>query len=79
MNILNNSYFSGDQFQKILRNFHSCLDDDGLLIVGSNLDPDTPIAGAIYRKTMSTFTPLWIAEEQPNIHQYVSAFDKHGA
>jgi chemotaxis methyl-accepting protein methylase len=58
MNILNVSYFSEAQIDKIARNFHNGLRDGGLLFFGSNEGPGTPVRGGIFRKAANRYDVL---------------------
>jgi hypothetical protein len=58
MNVLNSSYFSGQQLVQIVDRIFASLAIDGLLVVGSNDEADTEVRGAIYRKTDRGFAEL---------------------
>ena len=55
MNILHYGYFDAPTITRILDNIHRALDQNGLLIEGSNEDAGSPVSGGIYRKTESGF------------------------
>ena len=76
MNVLNQSYFSGADFHTILRNFHEAIRENGLLIVGSNTGPGSPVSGAIYSRSHSTFDLIWSSETKPTIDKHVGVFNK---
>jgi hypothetical protein len=51
MNVLNPAWFSEKDMKTALRNVLSSLEDGGLLVLGSNEGPSSPVDGGIYRKT----------------------------
>lgn len=50
MNVLNKSYFSMEQINKIIKNFFEHLEDNGILIVGSNQNAGSLVNGSIFQK-----------------------------
>lgn len=74
MNVLNPSYFSNDDFPKIIRHMHNGLEDDGLFITGSNQEANTTVNGAIYRKYKEGFSLLWCSGKGSPIHDYITGF-----
>jgi hypothetical protein len=58
MNLLNPSYFTKEEFLRVLRHMHTALFDDGFLITGSNQDAGTPVHGGIYHKSSSGFEEI---------------------
>lgn len=75
MNVLNDSYFSADQMQQVLLNVHESLRVNGLFIVGSNQDPGSPVAGAVYSKGDIGFDLVWMTEEEPQIGKHIARFN----
>lgn len=75
MNVLNDSYFSAEQMRKVLLNVHSSLEDNGLFIVGSNQDPGSPVAGAVYRKNDSELDLVWMTADKPDVAKHVDFFN----
>lgn len=59
MNILNISYFSESEFNKILNNIYAGLVEQGLLIVGSNQEAGSIVHGGVYKKTNNNFEKIW--------------------
>ncbi len=50
MNVLNFTYFSETQLKSALKNIIESLNEGGLFITGSNLEPGTIVNGGIYKK-----------------------------
>jgi hypothetical protein len=75
MNVLNNAYFSPSQMQQILANIHASLTKNGILIVGSNQDPGSPVQGAIYVKNDKGFEQVWKTEEVPPVVSHIQRFN----
>ncbi|MBL0941275.1 MAG: hypothetical protein IBJ00_00870 [Alphaproteobacteria bacterium] len=59
MNVLNPSYFSQDQFEKVLSHIYTGLCKDGLLITGSNQEAGSIVHGGVYQKMPSGFRKIW--------------------
>jgi hypothetical protein len=59
MNVINREYFSDAQFDQVFQNIASALKQQGLLIVGSNQESDSAVAGGVYRLNGNRFSPLW--------------------
>jgi len=59
MNVLNPAYFSAEEVASVIKNFSDGLFNQGLLITGSNQDPDTPLDGGIYQKSGARFKKVW--------------------
>lgn len=55
MNVLNESYFSRNEFSTVVQNLYKSIREGGLLIVGSNDDSGTPVSGAIYTRRAGKF------------------------
>lgn len=55
MNVLNTSYFSQDDFKKVIKNLHDGLFEAGILIAGSNQEANSAVCGGVYRKTKTGF------------------------
>lgn len=58
MNVLNSSYFSEAEFDRVFNNLYHGLKDNGLLIIGSNQEAGTIVHGNIYQKCHSRFQEL---------------------
>lgn len=78
MNVLNESYFNDREFQLILENFHNSLEAKGLLILGSNSNPGSPLSGAIFSKTKDAFELIWSTKTKPTATRHVDIFNQHG-
>ena len=61
MNILNASYFTSAEFERLLRNIWNSLSEGGLLIAGSNQDAATLVHGTVYQKQKDKFHKLWVS------------------
>ena len=78
MNILHFGYFKEEQLQLILNNIYNSLEENGLLIEGSNEDAGSAVEGSIYKKTKFGFTLVVEAEKKSRIIQSVLNFNpKH--
>lgn len=58
MNVLNPGYFTTADIDRALGNIHTSLVIGGLFATGSNQDSQSPVNGAIYRKTARGFQRL---------------------
>lgn len=79
MNVLNEKYFSEANFHSALANFHRSIEINGILIVGSNYDPGSPVAGAVYTRSERTFDLIWSSEMKPSVDRHIAAFNQRGA
>lgn len=75
MNVLNESYFSKSDFQKVLSNLHDSLVGNGLLIVGSNNDPGTAVSGAVYSKIDYGFELEWSTANRPTVSKHIDIYN----
>lgn len=71
MNILNPHYFSEAEFSIVMKNIHSQLLPNGLLISGSNQNNDTLVHGGIYEKTPKGFNKIWQSGDGHPIERYI--------
>lgn len=71
MNVLNPSYFNGTQIRKILGHILDGLKENGLLIMGSNQNPDSLVHGGIYQKKSGKFHLLWKSGEGASIKSHI--------
>jgi hypothetical protein len=74
MNILHFGYFTENQLQLILNNIYNSLEENGLLMEGSNEDAGSAVEGGIYQKTKSGFTLIVEAEKKSRFLQSVVDF-----
>ncbi|MGD0466146.1 MAG: hypothetical protein ABSA84_05570 [Gammaproteobacteria bacterium] len=74
MNVLNPSYFTGEEFNYVLKHIHSGLIEDGLLITGSNQEAGSLVHGGIYRKTTNRFEKLWQSGDGSSIEHQILQF-----
>ncbi|MDO9000951.1 MAG: hypothetical protein Q7W45_14375 [Bacteroidota bacterium] len=74
MNILHFGYFSEDQLQLIFNNIYNSLEENGLLIEGSNEDAGSEVEGAIYKKTKNGFVLMLSGEKKSRIEKSVLNF-----
>ncbi|MHC4525878.1 MAG: class I SAM-dependent methyltransferase [Planctomycetota bacterium] len=61
MNVINKEYFSDAEMGRIFQNLASALKPQGLLIVGSNHESGSAVAGGVYQLNENQFSPLWIS------------------
>ncbi len=74
MNVLNPEYFNIDQLRKAVSYLFLSLDENGLLILGSNEGPGTPVQGGIYRKTGDKFNSIKLIGQPQYAHRAVLDF-----
>ena len=67
MNLLNPTYFSEAEFDRIIVNVRNGLVDGGLFVIGSNHDAGTEVAGGIYSLKNSRFTRLMENQLAPQV------------
>lgn len=58
MNVLNLSYFSKNEFIKIIDYIYAALKEGGLLITGSNQEAGTVVHGGVYQKSSNRFQKI---------------------
>lgn len=75
MNILHSGYFSQTQFNLIFQNIYAGLHTNGLLIEGSNEDPGSPVAGAIYQKKPEGFILISESDLKSRIKDKILSFN----
>jgi hypothetical protein len=59
MNVLNPSYFSDEEFSRVLKYIYEGLLSNGLFITGSNHEAGSPVNGGLYKKTSEGFERIW--------------------
>jgi hypothetical protein len=74
MNIMHFGYFNEEQLQLIFNNIYNSLEENGLLIEGSNEDAGSSVEGGIYQKTKSGFTLLVEPEKKSRILESILNF-----
>lgn len=74
MNALNDTYFSAEQVATILARLWDALTASGTLIIGSNHDAGSPVAGGIFAKTPRGFEPLWCSAEEAPACRHAAGF-----
>jgi hypothetical protein len=67
MNLLNPTYFSETEFDRIIENVRNGLIDGGLFVIGSNHDAGTEVAGGIYSFENSRFHRLMENQLAPQV------------
>lgn len=77
MNVLNQSYFSEEEFSKVISNFYAGLIGGGFLITGSNEEADSLVNGGMYRKTPAGFKRVWQSGDKSPIEERILAFSAH--
>ena len=75
MNVLNPSYFSNDDFPKIIQHIYNGLKDNGLFITGSNEEANTTVNGATYKKSKEGFDLVCTFGKGSPIHDHIVEFD----
>jgi hypothetical protein len=73
MNVLNPTYFSTAEFEKIVANIRAGLVPGGLLIAGSNQEAGTSVAGGIYRFDGSGFTQVFNTGVTSTVQEIIMA------
>jgi hypothetical protein len=63
MNVLNPSYFSDVEFSQVIYNIYEGLNQNGLLITGSNQEAGTIVNGGIYQKKEKGFKKIFNSGE----------------
>ena len=60
MNILHVKYFVAEELRAAIRHIHASLTPGGLFATGSNQDENSPVDGAVYRKSGHGFKRLFV-------------------
>lgn len=76
MNVLNHSYFTRDEFRRILHGFHKTLAPGGLLVTGSNQDPGSTVNGGLYARTNEGFERIWRSGSGSPIEDLIVSFHR---
>ncbi len=76
MNVLNTTYFSKPEFEKVITYIHDGLLANGLFITGSNQDAGSLVHGGVYQKTTQGFEKLWQSGEGSPIDEMIMDFSK---
>ena len=71
MNVLNPSYFSQQEFKKVITHLHTALLDNGVLITGSNQEAGSLVHGGIYKKTKEGFEKIGQSGDGSPIGHYL--------
>jgi len=80
MNVLNLIYFSREDLKKAIANIITSLDEGGLFITGSNLEPGTTVSGGIYKKRSGRFEKLQVSGDGSQVDDLVQAVsDAHSS
>jgi len=74
MNLLNPTYFSEAEFDRIITNVGSGLVDGGLFVIGSNQDAGTEVEGGIYCFENGCFTRLTENRLAPQVKAAIDRF-----
>jgi hypothetical protein len=72
MNLLNSSYFNEADLRKALSNISDSLNETGVFIVGSNLEPGSIVNGGVYKKCGSKFVKLYESGEGAIIDKFIT-------
>lgn len=73
MNILNPNYFSKTEFVTVVQNLYLGLQENGLLIVGSNQDSGSIVNGGVYQKSNGVFNKIMHSGSEPFIERHLLA------
>ena len=73
MNLLNPDCFSESDLVRGIGNLFASLGEHGILVVGTNAGPDSPVEGAIYRKSGATLEEVFRAEGPPPVHDLLTS------
>lgn len=76
MNVLNTSYFSEDEFLKVLKHIYEGLEDGGIFITGSNQEAGSIVNGGVYKKDDKGFEKVWESGEGSPVDQLIVNFNK---
>lgn len=74
MNVLNASYFTQEDLNQILGNFHAALGAGGWLVTGYNEDAGSQVHGAIFRKADAGFERIWESGHGPQMQDRILAW-----
>ncbi len=74
MNVLNQSYFSNEDFPKIIQHIYDGLKDNGLFITGSNQEANSTVDGAVYKKNKNGFSLVWTSGKGSQIQDHLVEF-----
>jgi chemotaxis methyl-accepting protein methylase len=74
MNVLNELYFSVEEFKLIIKNFYGNLKDGGVLIAGSNQDAGSQVHGGVYQKTVTGFKKIFQSGDGLFIEPFILGF-----
>jgi SAM-dependent methyltransferase len=73
MNVLNLIYFSQQDLKKAITNIMTSLEEGGLFITGSNLEPGTTVNGGIYKKSGGRFEKLQVSGSGSQVDDLILA------
>ena len=76
MNVLNTSYFSEEEFLKVLKHIYEGLEDGGIFITGSNQGAGSIVNGGVYKKDDKGFEKVWESGEGSPVDQLIVNFNK---
>lgn len=74
MNVLNTSYFTTEEFLKVLKNIYEALMPQGIFITGSNQDAGSTVDGGLYEKTNTGFRLIAQSGNSSPIHNLILDF-----
>jgi len=75
MNILNPSYFSSDDLNRILSAFCQSLNPGGLLVTGSNWEAGSEVEGGVYRSTSTGFEVVFETGGGSRVRDLITAME----
>lgn len=71
MNVLNRSYFTAQEFKRIIQNIHNGLLHGGIFITGSNQDAGSTVHGGVYQKTPSGFVKVMQSGDGSPVEEFI--------
>lgn len=74
MNILNPSYFTQKECEKVLTNIFLGLCENGFFVTGSNQGSNSVVSGGVYKKQNNRFKLIWDSGEGSPMHEIISKF-----
>ncbi len=74
MNVLNPSYFSEIEFDSVIQNLYQGLEEEGILITGSNQEANSLVHGGLYQKSAGKFKKIFHSGEGSPIEPLILRF-----
>lgn len=74
MNVLNLSYFSTEEFQRVIENLYKGLKEGGILITGSNQEAGSLVHAGLYQKKGNRFKKLFQSGESSPVEFLILSY-----